>query len=74
MIKKISITDVLQLDVSKRIDLVEDVWDSIAAIPKAVRLTAEQKEELEKRLKSYRNDPSAGSPWRKVKKRLLSQK
>ena len=74
MIKKISTADVLKLNVSERIQLVEDVWDSIAAVPESVSLTEEQKAELEHRLKVYHKNPSMGSPWAEVKKRILSQK
>jgi putative addiction module component (TIGR02574 family) len=34
----------------ERIKLVEDLWDSIAADQQALRLTAEQKAELDRRL------------------------
>ena len=49
---------------------VEDVWDSIAAVPDAVRLTESQKEELDRRLDSYRRNPDAGSPWELVRERI----
>jgi len=42
----------LQLAVSERIQLVEDLWDSIAADESQVPLTAEQLEELDRRLQS----------------------
>ena len=71
MIKKISFADVLKLNISERIQLVEDVWDTIAAIPKAVMLTPQQKEELDCRLAAYHKNPSLGSPWNKVKNRIL---
>ncbi len=37
------LSDILQLSVAERIQLVEDIWDSIAIIPEAVLLTEEQK-------------------------------
>jgi len=71
--KEISISDFLKLSVSERIQLVEDVWDSIAHMPEAVPLTNEQKAELDKRIEAYHKNPSNGSPWPEVKKRIQSQ-
>ncbi|MCK4627128.1 MAG: addiction module protein [Phycisphaerae bacterium] len=57
----ISMTDVLALSLAERIQLVEDIWDSIASVPDAVELTDWQKEELDRRLEALRKDPEAGS-------------
>ena len=62
--------EILKLDIEARIDLVEDIWDSIAAIPERVRLADWQREELDRRLELYRRDPSAGSPWEVVRQRI----
>ena len=40
---KISMANILKLNVSQRIQLVEDVWDSIASVPEAMLLTDQQK-------------------------------
>ena len=74
MRNEVSISNILKLDVSERIQLVEDVWDSVAAVPEAIPLTDKQKRELDRRLDAYHNDPSAGSPWKEVKERILSRK
>ncbi len=73
MKKNISMSEVLKLSVAERIQLVEDVWDSIAAIPEAVPLTSKEKAALDLRLEAYHKNPSAGSPWREIKKKILSQ-
>jgi len=49
-----------QLPVEERIKLVEDLWDSIAADQQALRLTAEQKAELDLRLDAYEIDKNRG--------------
>jgi len=67
---KVTIGDLLELPVSERLRLVEDLWDSIIAVPEAVPLTEEQKEELDRRLDAYHRNPEAGSPWDVVKKRI----
>ena len=69
----IDISKVLELPVDERIELVQQIWDSIAEVPEAVRLTDAQKRELERRLKAYESDPSAGSPWAEVRERLLAE-
>ena len=66
----LSISDFLALSVAERILLVEDIWDSIASVPEAVKLTEAQREELDARLDACHRDPSAGSPWEAVKARL----
>lgn len=47
----ISITDILKLPVQERIQLVELIWNSVAAVPEAVEVSPELKTELESRLK-----------------------
>jgi len=70
--KPVRISDVLELPVSERLELVGDIWDSIAQVPDAVELTDTQRAELDRRLEAYRRDPKAGSPWSEVKARILS--
>jgi len=63
-------TDILELSVAERLQLVEEIWDSIAEVPEALELTEVQKSELDRRLAEYRKDPSSAIPWEKVKERL----
>jgi putative addiction module component (TIGR02574 family) len=71
--KNTSMADILELSVAERILLVEDIWDSIAEAPETLPLTASQKEELDRRLAAYHQDPSAGSPWHEVVTRIKSR-
>lgn len=48
------------LPIVEKIQLVEDLWDSIAADQASLPLTAEQREELDKRLDSYESDGIEG--------------
>ena len=43
----ISIADILELPVQERIRLVELIWDSVAAVPEAVKISPALKAELE---------------------------
>jgi putative addiction module component (TIGR02574 family) len=62
--------DVLSLSVSERIQLVEDIWDTIAEVPEQVGLSDEQKAELDRRLDAYHQNPDEGSPWGMVRERI----
>lgn len=65
---------ILSLSISERIQLVEDIWDSIEKVPESVHLSAEQKMELDKRLVDYNGDPDRGSPWDVVRERIKRRK
>jgi len=65
--------DILDLSVSEKIQLVQDIWDSIAQVPESVPLTNEEKTELDRRLNAYHKDPNAGSPWLLVRERIKSR-
>lgn len=49
-----------ELPLEERIRLVEDLWDSIAADQQALRLSTEQKAELDRRLDAYEVDRNPG--------------
>lgn len=68
---KVEISDILELPVSKRIQLAQEIWDSIAEVPEAVSLTDSDKREIDRRLEAYYADPQAGSTWQEVKARIL---
>jgi len=65
--------DILDLSVSERIQLVEDIWDSIAEVPTNVELSEEQKMELDRRLDAYHENPDSGSPWEMVRERIRNR-
>jgi len=53
-------TNYRNLPVDERIRLVEDLWDSIAADQNALPLTAEQRNELDRRIDTYEVDGKPG--------------
>jgi len=53
-------TKLQDLPIDERIKLVEDLWDSIAADQKALRVTPEQKAVLDRRLDAYAVDHDRG--------------
>ncbi len=66
----ISVTDLLHLSVAERIQLVEDLWDSIANRPEALDLTEAQRLEIDRRLAEHDANPESAVPWDEVRARL----
>ena len=61
-----------KLPISERIQLIEDIWDSIAAEkPESFALSRAQREELHRRVDAHREDPSTGIPWTQVREKLF---
>jgi len=66
----ISVADLLHLSVAERIQLAEDLWDSIASQPEAFELTGEQRAEIDRRLAEHESNPESAIPWEEVRARL----
>jgi putative addiction module component (TIGR02574 family) len=71
--RKISATDTLELSIPERIQLVEDIWDTIAAKADTIELSREEKKIIDQRLDAYHKNPDFGSPWTDVFKRIVSK-
>jgi putative addiction module component (TIGR02574 family) len=69
--KNIQMSDVLELSVPERVQLVQAIWDSIEAVPEAIPVSQAERQELDRRLDAYHQDPEAGTPWEEVKAKLL---
>jgi putative addiction module component (TIGR02574 family) len=61
-----------KLSLAERLELVEELWDSIAAECERapVPLTDEQVADLERRLAEADADPAGGAPWEEVLERI----
>jgi len=70
---KLTAADALRLSIPERIQLVEDIWDTIASQAELLELTEEDKTLLNERLHTYHQDPTVGSPWGDVYQRLTRQ-
>ena len=62
--------DISKLSVAERIQLAEDLWDSVAAETDELPLTAAQAAELDRRLADLERDPQAGASWQEVRARM----
>jgi putative addiction module component (TIGR02574 family) len=70
---KITVVDTLNLSIPERIQLVEDIWDTIAMQAESLELTEDEKKIIDERLESYHNNPDLGSPWNEVYKRIVAK-
>jgi putative addiction module component (TIGR02574 family) len=59
-----------ELTVAERIQLAEDLWDSVAAETGGLPLTDAQAAELDHRLAQLAGGPEAGDPWKVVRGRI----
>ncbi|MEN9361618.1 MAG: hypothetical protein RL095_3153 [Verrucomicrobiota bacterium] len=64
-------SDLLQLSVADRLELIEELWDSIPA--SSLGLSQEQHEELDRRLAAAQINPDDEISWEDLKARLLSR-
>lgn len=72
--KKITAVDTLELSIPERIQLVEDIWDTIAAKVDYIELTKEEKQTIDERLEAYHKNPNAGLLWEEVYNKLIREK
>ena len=74
MPKLLSNSEIRELSIEQRLELVGEIWDSIIEETDPSELTDEQKTELDRRLAAHENNPKAGAPWAEVKARLKAQR
>ena len=66
--------DFLQLSIPERIQLVEDIWDSIVAEnPTAVQLSEGQRQEIRRRLAAHDAQPESAISWDQVRSELFQR-
>lgn len=57
-----------QLSPSEKLQLVEDLWDDLAATPDAIPVHDWQRDELDRRKAAHAGDPASGLTWEDVKR------
>jgi putative addiction module component (TIGR02574 family) len=62
--------ELLKLSAAERLELIEELWDSLDEQDEALALTDAQREDLERRLAEADADPTGGSPWEEVRERI----
>ena len=69
---KALLTELMELTPAERIQLAEDLWDSITP-EEMPPLTAAQEQEIDRRLAEHARDPSRASTWEEVRARLWAR-
>jgi putative addiction module component (TIGR02574 family) len=67
----VSLAEILALSVEERLELVQQIWDSIATELDGLPLTEAQRREIDRRLEAYERDPSQVSTWEEVRARIV---
>jgi putative addiction module component (TIGR02574 family) len=66
--------DIRSLSVTDRLQLLEEIWDSLAETPEAIPVTDAQRKELARRRRAHARNPSAAKSWAEVRARLRRRK
>lgn len=61
------------LSPEERLQLIEELWDSLSEKPKDVPLTDAQREELDRRLDDLDRSGSEGIPWEEVLQQIRTR-
>jgi putative addiction module component (TIGR02574 family) len=64
---------IFDLSPSEKLQLVEDLWDDLAATPEAVPIHDWHKEELARRKANLLNNPGSGLSWEEIQRRVRSR-
>ncbi|PZV16535.1 MAG: addiction module protein [Pseudanabaena sp.] len=65
-----SIAQVFELTLSEKLQLLEDLWDSIALNPEQIPVLEWHIEELDERKSAYLQNPTSVTSWDVVKKKI----
>ena len=65
--------DISNLSPSERLELLEQIWDSLTATPEAVPVSPAQRRELGDRLDELDREGPVGIPWSDVLRNIRSQ-
>ncbi len=63
-------TSVFELSPSEKLQLVEDLWDDLAAAPDTIPVHDWQRQELTRRKTNLMQNPASGVQWEDVKRRI----
>lgn len=64
---------VFDLSPTEKLQLVEDLWDDLAATPEAIPIQDWQIQELARRKANLQSNPASGLSWEEVKQRIRSR-
>jgi putative addiction module component (TIGR02574 family) len=62
--------EIQSLTVADRLQLLEEIWDSLIETPEAIPVTGAQRKELAGRRRAHARSPSIAKSWAQVRARL----
>ena len=68
------LSQLADLTLSEKLQLVEDLWDHIAASSEPLAVRDWQKQELDRRKRNYDANPGSGVSWKDAKRRMRGQR
>jgi len=68
-----STIDIAKLSPEERLELLEQLWDSLSDTPEAVPMTDAQRQELDRRLDDLDREGPVGIPWDEVLDRIRNR-
>lgn len=72
MVRKITVEDTLDMSPQERLELAQEIWDSVADSPAGPpAMSDDERAELECRLEAHLRNPHDTIPWEQVKKQVL---
>jgi len=73
VIMSLDAVSIFDLSPAEKLQLVEDLWDDLAANPSAVPVHEWQKEELARRKTNLMSNPASGLSWDEVQQRIRAR-
>lgn len=67
------VQSVFDLSPAEKLQLVEDLWEDLAATPEAVPVHDWQRAELTRRKANLQRQPAAGLAWEEVQRRVRAR-
>ena len=65
------ISEIRQLPVPERLELVAEIWDSIFEEAGSLSISADTFAELDRRLEEHRRNPETSRPWDEVRREVF---
>jgi putative addiction module component (TIGR02574 family) len=65
-----STLEIASLSLQERLQLLDELWESLSRTPEMIPLTAAQREEIERRLDEINRDGPVGIPWDEVLRQI----
>lgn len=66
-------SEIFELPAADRVEIAQQIWESVVDHPEALPLTSAQRNELERRWRAFEQNPDEGEPWEDVKRSLLDE-